>query len=118
MGLISQSDFTVKPKPPSGDYVIYSGQYKTLGAAEGALAKLKKAFPKAKVISVASTSSASQGAALNTTTYGTFHSVVGIKKPSRAQLNQGSAVTKQVASEINSNYVQSQKGLPNQISVP
>src|ERR1700759_2181375 len=88
VGLINQSDFTVTPKPASGDYVIYSGQYKTAGAAQSALAKLKKAFPKAAVISVVSTSGASQGAALNTTAYGTFHSVVGIKKPSHAALNQ------------------------------
>ena len=118
VGLINQSDFKVTPNPPSGDYVIYSGQYKTRSAAQAALGKLKKGFPKAAVISVASASAASQGAALNTTAYGTFHSVVGIKKPSHTQLNQGAAVTKQVAGEINKNYVQSQKGLPNQISVP
>jgi hypothetical protein len=119
VGLISPSDFTVTPKPPAGDYVIYAGQYKTQGEAQSALAKLKKAFPKAVVISVAAVGGSGQaGAALNTTAYGTFRSVVGIKPPSHAQLNQGSAVTKQVASEINKNYVQSQKGLPNQISVP
>lgn len=118
VGLISQSDFTVTPKPPSGDYVIYAGQYKTRSAARDALGKLRKAFPSATVISVASASAAGQGAALNTTAYGTFHSVVGVKKPSHVQLNQGAAVTKQVAGEINKNYVQSQKGLPNQISVP
>jgi hypothetical protein len=119
VGLISQSDFTLTPKPPTGDYVIYSGQYKTQSEAQSALAKLKKAFPKAVVISVVAAGSSGQsGAALNTTAYGTFHSIVGIKPPSKAQLNQGAAATKQVASQINQNYVQSQKGLPNQISVP
>jgi SPOR domain len=119
VGLISQSDFTLTPKPPPGDYVIYSGQYKTQSEAQSALAKLKKAFRGAFVISVVATGSSGQsGAALNTTAYGTFHSIVGIKPPSKAQLNQGAAATKQVASQINQNYVQSQKGLPNQISVP
>jgi hypothetical protein len=119
VGLINQFDFTLTPKPPSGDYVIYSGQYKTQSEAQSALAKLKKAFPKAVVISVVAAGSSGQsGAALNTTSYGTFHSVVGMKAPSKAQLNQGAAETKQVASQINQNYVQSQKGLPNVISVP
>jgi SPOR domain len=119
VGLISQSDFTVTPKPPSGDYVIYSGQYKTQSQAQSALAKLKKAFPKAVVIKVASASSGGQqGKALSTTAYGTFHSVAGIKPPSKAQLNQGAADAKKVAGEINKNFVQSQKGLPNEISVP
>ncbi|MBV8431811.1 MAG: zinc ribbon domain-containing protein [Solirubrobacterales bacterium] len=119
VGLISQSDFTVTPAPPSDDYVIYSGQYRTRSAAQGDLAKLKKAFPHAVVVSVVTVgATGSQGAALNTTKYGTFHSVVGIKKPSTTQLNQGAAETRQVAGEINKNYVQSQKGLPNQISVP
>jgi hypothetical protein len=119
VGLINQSDFTLTPKPPPGDYVIYSGQYKTQSEAQSALAKLKKAFHGAVVISVVAAGSSGQsGAALNTTAYGTFHSLVGIKPPSRAQLNQGAAATKQVASQINQNYVQSQKGLPNQISVP
>jgi hypothetical protein len=119
VGLISQSDFTITPAPPSGDYVIYSGQFKTRTAAQSALDKLKKAFPHAAVVSVAAVgSSGAQGAALNTTKYGTFHSVVGIKKPTTTQLNQGAAESQQVAGEINKNYVQSQKGLPNQISVP
>ena len=120
VGLISQADFTVTPKPAAGDYVVYSGQYKSRAQAEQALAKLKHAFPAAVVIAVASVSAgpSQPGKALSTTSYGTYHSVLGLKPPSQAQLNQGASVSKRVASEINNNYVQSQKGLPNQISVP
>lgn len=119
VGLINQSGFSVTPKPPSGDYVIYSGQYKQRAQAQKALGKLKKAFPGAVVIAVVANSGNDEaGAVLSKTSYGSFHSVVGLKPPSSSQLNQGSQIAKKVAGEINKNYVGSQKGLPNVISVP
>jgi hypothetical protein len=119
VGLINQSDYSIKPTPPAGDYIVYSGQYKTQAEAEQALAKLKRAFPKALVIAVNSTSgSGGAGAVLSSTNYGSFHSVVGIKPPSQTQLAAGAQATQKVASQINQSYVNSQKGLPNEISVP
>jgi hypothetical protein len=119
VGLISLSSFIVTPKPASGADVIYSGQFKTRAEAERALARLKKSFPSALVISVVErVGVGASGAVLSETVYGTFHSVAGIKPPTRTQLAQGAQVTKKVASEINNNYVQSQKHLPNVISVP
>jgi hypothetical protein len=119
VGLISPSDFTVKPPPPASHYVIYSGQYKLQAQAEHALSKLKKAFPNAVVIAVNSTSSSGGGGAvLNTTSYGSFHSVAGLKPPSKSQLAAGAQAAHRVASKINSSYVSSQNGLPNEVSVP
>lgn len=119
VGLITPSDFTVKPPPPAGDYVIYAGQYKLQAQAEQALAKLKKAFPSAVVIAVNSTSSSGgTGAVLSTTSYGSFHSVVGLKAPSKSQLATGAQAAQHVASKISSSYVNSQKGLPNEVSIP
>lgn len=119
VGLINQSAFSVTPRPPSGDYVIYSGQYKRRAEAQKALEKLKKAFPAAVVIAVvAKQANGEGGAILSTTSYGSYHSVVGLKPPSSSQLAAGAQIAKKVAGEINSNYVGSQKGLPNVISVP
>ena len=89
VGLISQSDFTVTPAPPAGDYVIYSGQYHSSTDAAAALAKLKRAFPAAKVITVSPRAAASS-AVISTTSYGSAHQVSGFK-PSASQLNTGRA---------------------------
>ncbi|MGA2930002.1 MAG: hypothetical protein ABSG43_29240, partial [Solirubrobacteraceae bacterium] len=103
VGLISQADFDIKPSPPAGAFVIYSGEYKHQVQAEQALAKLRKAFAGAIVIAVNSTSNSSgAGAVLNTTSYGSFHSVVGLKPPSQTQLNAGAQAARQVASRIKS----------------
>lgn len=118
VGLISQSDFHLTPAPPAGDYVIYSGQYSSSSAANTALAKLKHAFPAARVIQVRSTSAAaSPQKVLSTTQYGTAHQVTGFK-PTASQLSQGGQVANQVSKELNQNYVKAQQGLPDSISVP
>lgn len=118
VGLISQADYKITPAPPTGDYVIYSGQFQKQLAARQALVKLKKAFPGAKVIAVEAGGPGNSTPVLNTTSYGSFHAVAASKPPTQAQLNQGAQVAKQVAGKINSNYVDSQKGLPNQVSIP
>jgi hypothetical protein len=117
VGLISQADFRINPAPPAGDYVIYSGQYGSSTAATTALAKLRHAFPAAKVIAVRSVSSTGPTPVLVTTSYGSAHQVSGFK-PSTSQLATGSKVVNQVSKEINGNYVKSQQGLPDAISVP
>jgi hypothetical protein len=115
VGLVSQADFQVTPAPPAGDYVIYSGQYHSSADATSALAKLKHAFPSAKVIAVRPVGSSST--VLSTTKYGSAHAVSGFK-PSASQLASGAQAVKKVSKEINGNYVKSQQGLPDSISVP
>ena len=115
VGLISQADFQITPAPPAGDYVIYSGQYRSSAEATAALAKLQHAFPAAKVIAVRPVGSSSQ--VLSTTAYGSAHQVSGFK-PSAGQLATGAKVVNQVSKEITGNYVKSQQGLPDAISVP
>ncbi|HYB31172.1 MAG TPA: hypothetical protein VEF89_31570 [Solirubrobacteraceae bacterium] len=118
VGLISQSDFKVTPAPPAGDYVIYSGQYNSSAAATAALAKLKHAFPSAKVIAVRSASAAASPApVLSSTQYGSAHAVTGYK-PTSSQLSQGAQIVNQESKETNGNYTKSQQGLPDAISVP
>ena len=95
--------------------MIYSGQYRSSADATAALAKLKHAFPGAKVIAVGPVGSSSK--VLSTTQYGSAHQVSGFK-PSASQLASGAKVVNQVSKEINGNYVKSQQGLPDSISVP
>lgn len=115
VGLISQTDFTITPAPPAGDYVIYSGQYHSSADATAALAKLKRAFPAAKVIAVRPVGSSS--AVISTTSYGSAHQISGFKA-NAGQLSTGAKVVNQVSKEINGNYVKSQQGLPDAVSVP
>jgi hypothetical protein len=58
------------------------------------------------------------GQALSKTRYGTFHSVAGLSKPTQTQLNQSAQIVRHVQSTIDKSYVNSQKNLPNVISVP
>jgi len=119
VGLISQADFKLTPAPPAGDYVIYSGQYGSSDAATAALAKVKHAFPSARVIQVrsASAAAASSTPVLSSTQYGSAHAVSGYK-PSSGQLSQGAQIVNQESKETNGNYTKSQQGLPDAISVP
>ncbi|HTT31059.1 MAG TPA: zinc ribbon domain-containing protein [Solirubrobacteraceae bacterium] len=115
VGVISQADFKVTPAPPAGDFVIYSGQYHSSADATAALAKLKHAFPGAKVIAVGPVGGSTP--VLSTTSYGSAHQVSGFK-PSASQLASGANEAQRVSKEINGNYVKSQQGLPDSISVP
>jgi hypothetical protein len=108
-------------------------------AGNGTDAKLLAALraQKAEVVNIGATSGTSGSAAdvstqhkrssktgkgagkvLSTTKYGSFHSVAALKPPSSSQLSQNAQIVKRVQSQINGSYVNSQKNLPNQISVP
>jgi hypothetical protein len=118
VGLITHTGFQITPSPPAGDDVIYSGQYKTKAAATAALTKLKRSFPTAKVIAVqSSTAPAASTKVLAKSNYGSAHQVSGFK-PTASQLATGSQVANKTAKELNNNYVQSQKGLPDSVSIP
>jgi hypothetical protein len=116
VGLIVQTQYKVTPAPPHGAYVIYAGAFKTQSAAQAELGKLSGKFKGAKVIQVKSLS-AGAGKVLAHTHYGVAHQVTGFHASS-AQLAQGSQVVKKIQSTYNKSYVQSQRGLPDQISVP
>jgi hypothetical protein len=119
VGLILQSDFKVTPAPPAGAFVIYSGAYKSSAQATAALAKLAKSFTGAKVIHVQSAagSTAGGGQVLAHTRYGTVHQIVGFHA-TKSQLAQGGQVVKKIQQTQGKSYVDAQRGLPDQISVP
>jgi hypothetical protein len=116
VGLIVQTQYKVTPAPPSGAYVIYAGAFKTQAAATSELSKLKHKFAGAKVIQVQSVA-AGAGKVLAKTQYGTAHQVTGFHA-TQAQVAQGGQIVKKIQSTYNKSYVQSQRGLPDQISVP
>jgi hypothetical protein len=57
------------------------------------------------------------GKALSKTRFGTAHQLTG-QKVSQAQLNQGAQVVKHEQQSAGKSYVSSQRGLPDQVSVP
>jgi hypothetical protein len=63
-------------------------------------------------------SGTNSGKKLSTTKYGSFNSVASIKAPTASQQQQGAAVVQHDQSNTGGNYINSQKGLPNVISVP
>ena len=118
LGLITQADYRITPSPPHGADVIYSGQFATSAAAQRALAELKPRFPTAKVISVQSVAGGgSGGKVLNTTAYGSATQVTGYK-PTPAAIAISKQAVNKTAHEIGNNYVQAQKGLPDQTVLP
>jgi hypothetical protein len=121
VGLITQHDFHVTPSPPPGAYVIYSGAYGSKALADQALAKLGHRFPGAKVIRVqasgTSGSPAGGGKVLTQSVYGTAHQIAG-STPNAAQLATGRQLVQQIQQTQGKSYVNAQRGLPDQISIP
>jgi hypothetical protein len=118
VGLISLSEFSVKPKPSSGAYVIYSGDYSTAQAANHALGTLKHKFPDAKVIAVTAVSTsnaATNDKVLTKTKFGSAHQVTSYK-PSSAALKQGADVA--AKDSHSTGKTASGVGLPDVVAVP
>jgi hypothetical protein len=119
VGLVTQSDYTIKPKPKARTVVVYSGAYKTKAEAEHALSRLKAKFPHAVVISLSSagSSTAGTGKVLAKTQFGAATQVTGFQA-TKASLAQGAQVVNKVARTLGKSYVGAQTGLPSQVSVP
>jgi hypothetical protein len=114
VGLVGVSDYSIAPKP-SAAFVIYSGAFATRAAAEHGLAKLKRSFPHAVVVSLKSDGGG--GTVLARSRFGTANQAAGYK-PTPRSLARGGAVANGVAKKIGKGYVGSQKGLPSVVSVP
>jgi hypothetical protein len=115
VGILAPADFTVTPADPSGDYIVYSGEFKTKAEAEKALAKLKKSFPKAEVLAVKRNASG-VGAVVAQTDYGTVHKVTGTQITDQ-KVQQDTAQLEQFGKQTGDNYVQGQKSLPDVVAV-
>lgn len=119
VGLINPKDFRTTPDQGAADYLIYSGEFKSRGAAQRALAKLKHSFPGAELIAVTavgSSASAAAPAVVAHTAYGTVHKIAG-SKPTAQQIQQDKQVVQRINKEVGKSYVNAQKGLPDTIAV-
>jgi hypothetical protein len=117
VGLINPRQFKTRPSQGADRYVLYSGSFKAKGDAAKLLAGLKKKFPGAQVIAVESVNgSDGQGQALSKTQLGTAHKVTGFK-PSAEKVKHDTNLVQQINRNTGQTYVQSQRGLPDQIVV-
>jgi hypothetical protein len=117
VGVINPADFVLSPDS-AGDLVIYSGEFKSKGDATKALAKLKKQFPKAAVVKVSPSATAS-GPATAADGGPTAADVPGYKAtPTQAEEEQGAEIVEQIKSDTGKSYVESQRNLPEEIVIP
>jgi hypothetical protein len=117
VGLINPRQFKILPSQGADKYVLYSGSFKAKGDAVNLLAKLKRKFPGAAVIAVQSINgSDGQGKALTKTQLGTAHQVAGFK-PSAAKVKKDTQLVQDINRRTGQTYIQSQRGLPDQIVV-
>jgi hypothetical protein len=120
VGVINPADFILSPDS-SGDYVIYSGEFKSEDDASKALDKLKKDFPKAEVVKVSPSASSTTAAAPGAADDGapTAADVPGYKaKPTKEEEEQGAEIVQQIEEETGKSYVESQRNLPQEIVIP
>jgi hypothetical protein len=112
VGIINPDDFKLKPAS-GGDYVLYSGAFKTRAEATKTLKKLAKDFPDAKVVSVGPLSVG--GGSLK----GTVDEDTVIRAhPTKQQEEEGAQVVQDIQSKVGKDYVEQQQQLPDTIVVP
>jgi hypothetical protein len=120
VGIINPGDFTTTPDQGQKDYVLYSGEYKQKADAQKALTKLKKPYPDAEVIAVASASANSKSPSgtkvVAHTSHGAIHQVAGLN-PSQQQIQKGTQTVNQIAHQTGKSYIQQQRSLPDVIPI-
>jgi hypothetical protein len=112
VGVIDPQDFRLKPSSGK-DFVIYSGQFKARAAAERALKKLRKAFPKASIVTVGSPIGGHDKAAKIAA-----EDAVIRKHPTAKQKSDGAKIVQQIQSKRGKSYVEQQQKLPDTIVIP
>ncbi len=119
VGIINPGDYATTPDQGQKDYILYSGEFKSRGDAEKALAGLKKNFPDAAVIEVESSAAAgaAKGGDLNQnevvaqTSHGTVHQVT-TEPPSDEQVAHDTAIVNDIANQTGDDYTDAQQQLP------
>lgn len=116
VGLINPDDFTLAPDQGSGNYVIYSGQFKKKADAQKALGKLKKRFSGAEVLAVKS-ASGRRGAVIAKTKAGTVHKASAYKATPK-ELKKNKKRIQDLSKSKGKDYLKKQKNMPNEVVVP
>ena len=121
IGVILQRDFHVTPAPPSGRLRHLLGRLQDAGGRRHGADEASGQVPSGQGHPGRSPSSGSvagaRGRSLAKTNYGSAHEVTGFK-PGQAQLNAGAKAVQKIQQGAGKGYVDSQRGLPDQISVP
>lgn len=116
VGIISPADFTTKPDQ-AGEYILYSGEFKTKAEADKALAKLKPKFKDAIVLEVTrAAASASGGKVLAQTEFGSVSQVEGFEATPEKEAADAQVVD-DIAKKIGDDFVGAQQNLPDVIVV-
>ena len=115
VGIINPDDFTLKPAS-GGDYIVYSGEFKTKAEADKALKDLEKDFPDAKVVEVKPLTAGGGGVA------GPAGSIDADAEyqatPTQQQEEEGAQVVQEIQDKVGEDYVDQQRQLPDTIVVP
>ena len=116
VGIINPADFTTKPDQ-GGDYILYSGEFKSEAEADKALGKLRAKFKDAVVIEVSrAAASGSGGKVLAQTPYGSVSQVEGFEATPE-KVASDAKVVEDIANKIGDDFVGAQKNLPDVIVV-
>jgi hypothetical protein len=116
VGIINPADFTTKPDQ-AGEYILYSGEFKTKAEADKALAKLKPKFKDAIVLEVTrAAANSSGGKVLAQTEFGSVSQVEGFEATPEKEAADAQVVD-DIAKKIGDDFVGAQKDLPDVIVV-
>jgi len=116
VGVINPSDFQLKPDQGTENYILYSGEFKSKGEADSALAKLKKDFPKAEVVEVHKPTTDSIGTVVAQTDHGVVHDVTKLD-PTQEQIDKSTELVQDLAQDTGKSYIEQQSSLPDVIPV-
>ena len=115
VGIISPADFTTKPDQ-AGDYVVYSGEFKTKAEADKALAKLKPKFKDAIVLEVTRAPGASAARCSRRPSSAPSTRSRASRRLPRRRLPDAQVVD-DIAKKIGDDFVGAQQNLPDVIVV-
>ncbi|MFL5846148.1 MAG: SPOR domain-containing protein [Solirubrobacteraceae bacterium] len=117
VGLINPDDFALTPSS-DGDYLLYSGEFKSKGDAEKALKRLKKDFPDAKVVKVGESTSATSASTAGNGKLTTSDAVATQTHATEQQKAEGAQIVQEIQANKGKTYVEQQRKLPDTIVIP
>lgn len=121
VGIINPKDFTTTPSQGTGNYILYSGEFKQKADAAKALKGLKADFPKAEVIGVKAVGAKSVGVnetVARKTKYKTVHDVSNLDPTAdTTKVKEDTKLVNDLAADTGSTYIEKQQQLPDVIVV-
>ena len=116
VGVINPSDFQLTPSKGTENYVLYSGEFKSKGEAEKALAGLKKDFPEAEVLKVKKPTVDSVGRVIARTEAGVVRDITTYN-PTEEQVKKDTQIVEELATDTGKDYLEKAEELPDIIAI-